>query len=99
MVNGSGSWQETWSRDKSKFENPGFHQAKNIVSMRLHMFELGMVSFRLLGPALVLSVRLLSDICGPLLGWNSVSMPLPAQRLQSLDTLDDTARAHFSARC
>ena len=84
MVDGSDSWQETWNRDECKFENLGFHQAET-QKYRKHEApnirvgpQLGIVSSGLLGPALLISVRLLSDICGLLLGWNSVSMPFPA---------------------
>ena len=100
MVNGKGSWQETWNSDKAKFENPGLLQAEAqkyrkhevpYASAGYSFFPFVGSCFGALGPS---AIRYLWS-----LSWLEQRQNALTRRLQGLDPLDDTARAQFRAQC
>jgi hypothetical protein len=105
LVNGKGSWQETWNSDKANFENPGMLQAE-AQKYRKRQARVSVCScwiiitwiqffvgscFGALGPS---AIRYLWS-----LAWLEQCQHAVTRRLQGLNPLDDTVCAQFRARC
>ena len=100
MLDGKGSWNETWNSHKCKFDNPGMHQAE-AQKFRKHEEPYAAVGFSFfpfvgscfgaLGQA---AVRYLWS-----LAWLEQRQNAATRSAHGLDPLDDAERAQFRARC